>query len=180
MKKIEITGKIVFPATKDNLKASFNKTTPPPNSYCEKLLSHFKFESLSSEEFRSSIRIRPEIIFDNKIHFTESLRSEGKFIYQYKIPKNAKIATWTPSNTSVGFSIKNMNIKLINSKTNKKLYIKSPIFLPSAASKNKKVIIFDNLKQTKFNVSKYDKIIITGKMKRAIKPRFLRKTINNI
>lgn len=173
-KRIEIVGNIVFPAPKNQLKESFNKTTPPPNKYCEQLLSKFWFESLSNEEYRSFVKIQPEIIFDEKKRIQEEPRSEGKFAYQYDIPPNTKTAIWSPSQTTVGFSIKNLRIKLFNSKTGSHTYVHNP-FSTSFFQLIKNYTIFPTIEQTKFNVTGYDKIIITGKMKRAIKPNFLRK-----
>ena len=47
-KKIEITGKIIFPATKNHLMKSYKKITPPPNKYCEQIHSWFWFEPILS------------------------------------------------------------------------------------------------------------------------------------
>lgn len=176
-KTVEITGTLNFPATKNQLDKSFGKTTPPQNDYCKQLLSWFWFESLSDKEFRAFVKMEPEISFNSNQVIKEPPRSEGPFVYKYNIPKNTKTATWTPSSTNVGFSIKNLHIKLINSKTSKCFHLKNPSPNPPQPKGLQHWLIFNNIKEFTFNTHEYDKIIITGNFKRGIKPRFLRKTI---
>ena len=171
-KTVEITGKIIFPASKKHLQASYQQSTEPKNKYSQNILDWFWIEQLSSKDIMTYSSIQPQITFDNKTSIKDAPLSDGKFTCIYSIPTKTNSIRWVPSN-SVGYMIKNLKVKLINSKNQQNCRIKNIIERPKKI--NGWYIFNTPPKSIEINTHKYDKIIITGKIKHAIKPRYLRK-----
>ena len=171
-RKIEISGYIEFPATKNELKLSYQKSTTPSDKRLEDLYHYFLSGTLTSRDFASYTRMKPVFNIDGKMIDKKYLISEGKIKLEYPIPKKADKATLLFSDNNI-FCIKKLRVYVQNENSQKLIKVN----LAGLPQKHFGWRVFSKPYPIDFIINGGGKVIITGIIKRTLSPFQLRKLI---
>lgn len=186
LRRIEISGDLIFPLTETQLRKSFNKNTPPCNDQQRKNEIAIWYEFLTAKEKMAYLRFDSKVSFRFKNEYnskydirTTKVLKRGKFVQEYKVPSKSQYVKWIPSSNG-GYGVKNLEIYF---KYSNGVELKQNI---NKICKNyneiDKVLIMlsnDGL-EVKLPQNNLKSVIFKGEFQTPLYPRILKKYLNSI
>ncbi len=178
LKSVVLSGKIIMPLTKKELKISFNKETKIKNKKDQEFYELFwnQYITISQKVIHVKLDSKIQIKKYEKSKIEKQMseiRKEGIFKQKY-LSENVEAFSWLPS-SSGGYTIKNLDFLILTSKGKRRIKKKELLNLPKKIKDeyvflSNTPIIWENK-----NREEIKEIIISGDMNKPISPRTIRK-----
>lgn len=178
MDTVEISGELIYPITKKELKNSFNQETLPKNNKDKEFLHLMWLQILSISEKTNHIKLNSEWeLFGNMTKERKKSSeyiSNGNFEERINLNKDVQEVTWLASKSG-GYAIKNLEFYY---RKNGKILKVDNKYISNTPRKIKKQIVFLSDEKIKFkNFEKVDELIVKGYFFRPIPIKILRKIL---